>query len=380
MNIGYITSEYPHLNIYRSAGIGSFIYNISHSLRNKGCSITVFVYGQKHSEVFYDEGVRIVMIEKKNYTLGGFYFYRKFINTLISDKIKEYELDLIEAADWTGVTAFMKFKIPLVVRLHGTDCFFCNLEGRKQKYKNFLLENLALKNADTIVGVSNFVSTETKRLFSIEKNVTSIHNFVNESIVSLANNDLNVSYKYVLYFGSIIRKKGVLEISSIIKEVYDKDPSIKFIFIGSDVVDYKTKTSTVDLIKSKLSSNELKSTKFLGKMSYQDTLSWVKNSDLVLLPSYAEAMPMTWIETMKLGKALIGSNIGWSKEIINHKVNGYSFSPKDSKGISKQILHLMENRETREYIERNALKTAKEDFSEESLVQKNIDFYKSIIK
>jgi hypothetical protein len=71
--------------------------------------------------------------------LATWYQYRKFLQQYLNRVIAADKIDLIEAPDWTGITAFMKINAPLVVRFHGSDAYFCHLEHRKQKMKNFCI-------------------------------------------------------------------------------------------------------------------------------------------------------------------------------------------------------------------------------------------------
>ena len=57
------------------------------------------------------------------------------IAKLFQEGAKKENIDIVEAADWTGITAFMKFNCPLILRLHGSDTYFCHLEKRKLKIK-----------------------------------------------------------------------------------------------------------------------------------------------------------------------------------------------------------------------------------------------------
>jgi len=140
MHIAFLTSEYPHKSISYSAGIGSSIKNLSVELIKKEHKVTVFIYGADSDGVFEDKGVEIHKIAYKKYKIFSWYFYRKQIQNYINHIIQNDSIDLIEAPDWTGITAFMKLKVPIVIRLHGSDTYFCHLENRKQKFKNFIFE------------------------------------------------------------------------------------------------------------------------------------------------------------------------------------------------------------------------------------------------
>ena len=70
MNIAFITSEYPHKKLHRSAGLGSSIKNLGKQLVDKGFKVTVFVAFQKENDQFNDGGMRIVSIKRAGFLFG----------------------------------------------------------------------------------------------------------------------------------------------------------------------------------------------------------------------------------------------------------------------------------------------------------------------
>ncbi len=145
MHIAYLTPEYPHKKISNAGGMGTSIKNLVEALAAIGHQISVLVYGQKEECVFEEGTITFHLIAQKTYKLGGFYFYRKHIQNYIMDHSEGIEI--IEAPDWTGITAFMHFKIPLVIRFHGSDTYFCHIENRPQKWKNRFFEKQAMSKA-----------------------------------------------------------------------------------------------------------------------------------------------------------------------------------------------------------------------------------------
>ncbi|SHG58685.1 glycosyltransferase [Flavobacterium johnsoniae] len=140
MHIAFLTSEFPHAKIHSSAGIGTSIKNLAKTLVKEGIKVTIFVYGQNVQEIIEENGLTIHLIKNKKYRFLGWFFHRKHIQNYCCSIIKKDKIDLLEAPDWTGITAFMNFSIPLVIRFHGSDTYFCHLENRKQKRKNFWFE------------------------------------------------------------------------------------------------------------------------------------------------------------------------------------------------------------------------------------------------
>ena len=176
MHIGYITSEYPHSRFdVPVGGIGTFTKTIAEALVTRGYCVSVFIHSQEKDERFNENGVEIYHV--KTYRIKGLTWMsnRFHFNRVLNKIIKAQGINLIEVAEWTGFTAGMQFKCPLVLRLHGSDTFFCDLEVRKVKFKNKLFEKLSLLGATKIVGVSAFVTTRTKSLFNLKNDIEVVY-------------------------------------------------------------------------------------------------------------------------------------------------------------------------------------------------------------
>ena len=168
MQIAFLTPEYPDPKIEYAAGIGTSIKNLAVALVKKKCPVTVIVYGQKKSIIIENEGVIIHLVKDKKYLFAKWFWYRKYIQNYCNRIIKEQNIDILEAPDWTGITAFMKFRIPLVIRFHGSDTYFCHLENRHQKGKNFWFEKLAIQNAKAFIAPTTFAGAVSQKLFGIK--------------------------------------------------------------------------------------------------------------------------------------------------------------------------------------------------------------------
>ena len=75
--------------------------------------------------------------------------------------------------------------------------------------------------------------------------------------------------------------------------------------------------------------------------------SYISDFDIFFIPSmYEDPFPRVVIESMALGKPVLGYNIGGIGEAIDNKVNGYSFNLDDSSVIDS-LLELIEDEELR---------------------------------
>ncbi|TBN03608.1 glycosyltransferase family 1 protein [Hyunsoonleella flava] len=380
MKIAFLTPEYPHPKVSSSAGIGTSVKNLVEALVEKGIQVTIFVYHQNTSAVFEENGVVFHIVPKKKFKIGTWYFYRKFLQNYINATVSKENIDILEAPDWTGITVFMKFKIPLVIRFHGTDAYFCKLENRKQKFKNFVFEKVALKKAVAFISPTNFTKQQTATLFSL-----------NESKISVIPNGVDLDYfnngnphsfeeKTLLYIGTLIRKKGVLELAKIFNAVIEEEPDAKLVLIGSDSFDIKTgSNSTYKLMLEAFSDAAKANTRYLRKIPYSQIKNHIKNAHVCAFPSFAETFGMVTVESMALQKPVVNTNIGWANEIIDDGINGYLIHPTETKVYAEQIVHLFKDKSLCLNIGKSAKQKVESTFDIKNIAIENINFYKAVI-
>lgn len=381
MKVGFITSEYPHPKVISSAGIATSIKNLAIALARKGIEVVIFVYNQKEDVVFESDNIEIHLIALKKYKWFGWYRYRMILQEYINHNVALRNIDILEVPDWTGITAFMKFKVPLVIRFHGSDAYFCKLDKRKQKLKNFYLEKKALKSASAYVAPTTYAGKETQKIFNLKKDkIKTIHyglqleNFQNDTPSIYQKNT-------ILYIGTIIRKKGVLELAQIFNKIIESNPEAKLILIGADAKDIKTgRESTYQLVESMLTDTAKTKVQYLGKIPYNQVKEYIKNAHVCVFPSFAETLGMVTIESMALQKPVVNTSIGWAQELIDDGVNGFLVHPSNIDKYVTRVLAILNDDELAHNIGKEARKKVESTFDIKDLVNKNIDYYNSIIE
>lgn len=380
MHIAFLTPEYPHERVQHAAGIGTSIKNLILALVKKGVTVSVFVYGQKKDAIFQKEGVKIHLIKTQKYKVFGWYLHRKYIQKYLNKYIISDAIDLVEAPDWTGITAFMNLKVKLVIRFHGSDTYFCHLEERKQKLKNFWFEKWAVNGAYAFITPTRFAGELSKELFDIKnKTIQTIHHGLD--LREFQNEDpLFYEKGVILYIGTIIRKKGVLELPAIFKKVKDRFPDAKLVLIGSDSYDILTNSkSTWELMQQECDHEALSSVSYLGKIPYQEVKEHIRKAHVCIFPTFAETLGMVTIESMALQKPVVNSNIGWGKELIVDGESGFLAHPKNHDLYSQRIIQLLEDNSFYLQIGKNARARIEAKFDVNELVKENVEFYKKII-
>jgi glycosyltransferase involved in cell wall biosynthesis len=350
------------------------------ALVKKGVKVSVFVYHQQEQSQIDDEGVSLHLLATKRYRYFTWLFYRKYIQNYVHSVSNDAPIDLVEAPDWTGITAFTNFKMPLVIRFHGSDAYFCKLDKRQQKFKNFMFEKMALKKAKAYIAPTTYAGEETRKIFGLSSaKIKTIHYGL--QLEKFKNRTPDVYHdNTLLYVGTLIRKKGVLELAKIFNKIVAAQPHSKLILIGGDASDIKTGTaSTFTLMQHVLSPQALENTSYLGKLPYAEVQEHIKQAHVCAFPSFAETLGMVTIESMALKKPVVNTNMGWAQELIDDGVNGYLVHPSDIETYSERILYLFQNKQECLKIGEAARQKVETTFDIDTLALTNITYYKSLL-
>lgn len=382
MKIAFLTPEYPHKLTGSSGGIGTSIKNLAEALSHLGHTVHILVYGQNQDRIFKDNSVSIHQIKNRKLKGLSWWLTRKKIQKYIDNLHAKNQIDILEAPDWAGITSFINpNKCPIVLRLHGSDTYFCHLDNRKVKWINRYHEKRALKQADAHISVSKFTAQQTNFIFGLDIDFKIIPNCINIENFTRELYNEKQSIKQILYVGTLIRKKGVLELPHIFNQVVKAFPEVELILIGRDASDIKTHSdSTYALMKPLFDENASKKQKYIGNVFYAEVKDYFQKADIVVFPSFAEALPVSWLEAMVMQKIIVASDIGWATEIVEHGKEGFLVNPKNHTLYAEYILKVLNENVDNRQIEKNARKRIITNFNSEIVAQESLRYYASLIK
>src|SRR6266404_2835248 len=174
---------------------------------------------------------------------------------------------------------------------------------------------MALRNADGVVAVSRFTAEVTHRLFNLPIPIGVIPNSIDVAQFDPAGQE-EIEEDTILYLGTLVRKKGVLDLARIFSSVVEKHPQARLWLLGRDTADRHTGSySTWNLCKELLSPCARRRVEYLGSQPYEKVQEYVRKAALCVFPSYAEAFPLAWLEAMACAKTVIAYNVGWAPEV-----------------------------------------------------------------
>jgi glycosyltransferase involved in cell wall biosynthesis len=125
--------------------------------------------------------------------------------------------------------------------------------------------------------------------------------------------------------------------------------------------------------------------RFLGTITGQEKLTVLECADLVVFPSIilpggrTEGLPVSLLEALARGKAVIASQVGGIGQVISHGENGMLVPPGDPDALEQSMRMLLEDGVLRESLGKAARERAGE-FSREKAGERFHELYDEAVK
>jgi glycosyltransferase involved in cell wall biosynthesis len=117
---------------------------------------------------------------------------------------------------------------------------------------------------------------------------------------------------------------------------------------------------------------------FLGNHEFIE--QFLPLADLFLLPSWHESFGLVALEAMSAGVPVIATNVGGTREVIEHGVDGYLVAPDDVPRMVEIGTSVLQDAAAAAAISENARKTALSRFSVDSIVDRYLELYREVLE
>ena len=370
MHVGFLTLEYPPLP---SGGIGTSLRSLGRALVAQGHRVTVVGWGPKLETE--DEGVRVRFLGDAGVPRLGWLLNRLAVRQELVRLVEKEGLDLVATHDWCGPSAGLSLPCPVAVHLHGSATYFAHLLGEELRPSIHLAESVALRRADGLASVSRFTAATTRRLFGLEKPIEVIPNGVDAERFRPGRAD-EVEPGVVLYFGTLVRKKGVLDLGPVFSEIVRRDPGARLRLIGRDSPDRQTgSASTWELLAASLSPAARARTEYVGARPYLEVHEQVRRAAVCVFPSYAEALPLAWLEAMACGRPIAAYDVGWAPELIRSGTDGLLVPLGKTSSLAEAALSVLADPVLGRSLGEAARARAESEFSSAAVASRTAEWY-----
>ncbi len=167
--------------------------------------------------------------------------------------------------------------------------------------------------------------------------------------------------KQIICVARLSSEKGLLGLLKAFAGVRSSGWNAELILLG----DGPEKTA----IETELKHLDLEThVKILGRRSEPDTLIAIAESDLLVLPSFMEGLPVVLMEAMALGVPVVASRVAGVPELIEDGKNGLLFHPADWEGLETAIIRNLSDQKEAADLALQAKQTIKQEFDIEVAV------------
>ncbi len=220
----------------------------------------------------------------------------------------------------------------------------------------------ALNLCSNLIAVSNESARQLREIVPTAK-ISIIPNAIETSAFNFANDKKNDGFIRLLFVGAIGKLKGERDLIKALAILRDKNLKVSILGYGAENL--------------KSYCDELKIShfiEFLGAVSLEERIKFFQTADIFVLPTYAEAMPMSIIEAMSASLPVISTNVGGIPELITDKCEGFLFAPGNVSALSENILLLAEDKNLRIEFGKKAREKARKEFDFGQYTKKLRDF------
>jgi len=273
----------------------------------------------------------------------------------------------------TLVQALRK-NIDSIYTVHGWS-FHTGLSELTYKIRVFS-EKFLVKKADLVVcGSQSDINTgkklEPNAKFKLIYNSIDTIVYNPESDVTDLREELGFSESdiIILFIGRLTFQKDPKTFINAAKMVLNEIPDAKFLMIGEG----ELRRECIDLAKTLDMEDEIKFLPFR-----KDVKDILHSTDIFVLPSLWEVVPLALLEAMAMKKACIASNINGTNEALKDNENGLMFETGNFADLSKKIIKLINDKWLREELGEAARASVIKQFNLKRLVKENEEVYLSM--
>ena len=228
----------------------------------------------------------------------------------------------------------------------------------------YRLSKIYFKKIDAIITPTQFYKEMLiKDGISADK-IFKIHNFL---YLSDYKKRKVKSEKNVLYIGRLSKEKGINNLIDAFQNIND----FSLYILG----DGPEKDSIKEKIKNK------KNIILKGFVNPEKVREYVAKSSLVVVPStWYENGSYVAMESLALGKCVLGANIGGIPEIVIDNETGRLYKHDSVEELNKKIIDLLNNKKRLEEYGSNGKLYIEKEFSSEGHYKQLIDLYEKLLK
>lgn len=182
------------------------------------------------------------------------------------------------------------------------------------------------------------------------------------------------SHIILLFSGRLVKRKGIDFVINTWTSVKDKYPATSLLILGSGT---SQPDSVEDDLKAEVKAKNMEDILFLGESDKPEY--YLQASDIFVFPSRLEGFPNAVMEAMSTGLAVLSSDIGGVKKLIEHQHTGLKFTLDNVDQFQQACFSLIESAQLRSQLGVAARNLMKQQYSFHSIAKAYMALYHRLI-
>ncbi|SJM90052.1 Glycosyl transferase, group 1 [Crenothrix polyspora] len=171
----------------------------------------------------------------------------------------------------------------------------------------------------------------------------------------------------ILFLGRAEERKGIFELLAAIAQLKSSWPAIKLVIAGDgDLTVVQRKAEALGIVKN---------IEILGWIKGDQKNEELQCASIFTLPSYTEGLPMSMLEAMSAGKAIVVTPVGGIASVVNDQINGLLIPPGDASALAAALGRLLGDKQLRSQLGANARNTIADRYSSPIVLEKLSHLY-----
>ena len=252
------------------------------------------------------------------------------------------------------------FGIPIIYQNHAAnlDSFYSNAVGIKKIYLSYIFNLYDLRLCLGSYWKNTLNKVMDKKWDVLYNPVPELH----------LNNTTHDTCNFT-FMGELSERKGIKDLIHAFAK--SENDNARLLVAGNGDVD-----SLVTLC-SELGISE--KVEFLGWINKEQKLDLLARTDVVVLPSYAEGLPMSILEAMSVGLPVITTPVGAVEDAITHNEHGLLVNPGNVAQISSALSELAQSLDKRTQLGEAAKVKFLKCFKDDVVAKTLSDYYQQLI-
>ncbi len=351
MRVAFITPEFV-TDYAEGGGLGQYLNRMGKLLVERGHQVEIFVSSEREPRVLDHEGMRVQRVAptsralparllRKTCDLARFSFVSAVLarshalSAALEARHRQAQFDIVQSADYLAVgwaVRRMKGRVHLV-RCSSAADLYNEAEGVVSRDSRWRarLELRTVRHADKAYAPSRFVADHYSRRGGIPVAVVRPPASLEAQPAKGAPDGLPP--RFFLHFGQLNRRKGTLWLGAALRRAFLLEPSIRMVWIG------RGSFGELSSVLSDLGAHR-SHVHVLYPVPKPELYAMLRRADAAVLPSLADNLPNTAIESLMLGVPVIGTRGASIDELVEQGVTGELVTPGDVDGLAGALVRM----------------------------------------